>query len=225
MDVSIPRAMSPGSSNARDRAPGASRRGAGAPATGTMRLSLRFLLPLTLALGLIAYGVAPLVDDLTLKWFVRDLESRTHLIATAVQEPLAEMLADEAREKVRSQRLESFFNRIIQDERLFAIGFCDADGRLAYRTATLPRSLACRAQASPPEEHGRILQQPSGKLLVSTTPIEIDVATLHALPQPGCARLEVTTRQRDVLEQGKRADQELRWQVSFCRDGSFPEKR
>ena len=50
-------------------------------------------------------------------------------------------------------------------------------------------------------------------------------ATLHALPQPGCARLEVTTRQRDVLEQGKRADQELRWQVSFCRDGSFPEKR
>ena len=59
----------------------------------------------------------------------------------------------------------------------------------------------------------------------AATPIEIDVATLHALPQPGCARLEVTTRQRDVLEQGKRANQELRWQVSFCRDGSFPEKR
>jgi hypothetical protein len=59
----------------------------------------------------------------------------------------------------------------------------------------------------------------------ATTPIEIDVATLHALPQPGCARLEVTTRQRDVLEQGQRGDQELRWQVSFCRDGSFPEKR
>ena len=59
----------------------------------------------------------------------------------------------------------------------------------------------------------------------ATTPIEIDVATVHALPQPGCARLEVTTRQRDVLEQGKRTDQELRWQVSFCRDGSFPEKR
>ena len=59
----------------------------------------------------------------------------------------------------------------------------------------------------------------------ANTPIEIDVSTLHALPQPGCARLEVTTRQRDVLEQGKRADQELRWQVSFCRDGSFAEKR
>jgi len=59
----------------------------------------------------------------------------------------------------------------------------------------------------------------------ATAPIEIDVATLHALPQRGCARLEVTTRQRAVLEQGKRADQELRWEISFCRDGSFPEKR
>jgi hypothetical protein len=48
---------------------------------------------------------------------------------------------------------------------------------------------------------------------------------LHALPQLGCARLEVTTRQRDVLEHGKRSDQELQWQISFCRDGSFPEKR
>jgi len=52
-----------------------------------------------------------------------------------------------------------------------------------------------------------------------------DVQTLHALPRPGCARLEVTTRQRDVLELGKRSDQELRWQISFCRDGSFAENR
>ena len=59
----------------------------------------------------------------------------------------------------------------------------------------------------------------------ATAPIEIDVQTLHALPRPGCARLEVTTRQRDVLELGKRSDQELRWQISFCRDGSFAEKR
>jgi hypothetical protein len=59
----------------------------------------------------------------------------------------------------------------------------------------------------------------------ATTPIEIDVSTLHPLPQPGCVRLEVTTRQRDVFEQGQRGDQELRWQVSFCRDGSFPGER
>ena len=59
----------------------------------------------------------------------------------------------------------------------------------------------------------------------ATTPIEIDVRRLHELPQPGCARLEVTTRQRDVLEDGARHDQVLTYQVSFCSDGQFPDKR
>ena len=58
----------------------------------------------------------------------------------------------------------------------------------------------------------------------TTAPIEIDVRALHALPQPGCSRLEVTTRQKDVLENGKRADKELTYQVSYCRDGRFPDK-
>jgi hypothetical protein len=59
----------------------------------------------------------------------------------------------------------------------------------------------------------------------STAPIEIDVRTLYALPQPGCSRLEVTTRQKDVLEKAKRGDKELVYQVSYCRDARFPEKR
>ena len=57
------------------------------------------------------------------------------------------------------------------------------------------------------------------------TPIEIDVHRLHTLPQPGCGRLEVTTRQRAVLESASRHDQTLTYQVSFCSDGNFPEKQ
>ncbi len=59
----------------------------------------------------------------------------------------------------------------------------------------------------------------------STAPIEIDVRTLYALPQAGCSRLEVTTRQKNVLEKAKRGDKELVYQVSYCRDGRFPEKQ
>ena len=59
----------------------------------------------------------------------------------------------------------------------------------------------------------------------SAAPIEIDVRALHALPQPGCSRLEVTTRQQDVLEQGRREDKTLTYQVSYCRDGRFPERK
>ncbi len=64
-----------------------------------------------------------------------------------------------------------------------------------------------------------------GQKFESTAPIEIDVRTLYALPQPGCSRLEVTTRQKDVLEKAKRGDKELVYQVSYCRDARSPEKR
>ena len=57
----------------------------------------------------------------------------------------------------------------------------------------------------------------------SAAPIEIDVRTLHALPQAGCSRLEIVTQQRDVLEAGHRHEKSLKYQISFCRDGRFPE--
>jgi len=57
------------------------------------------------------------------------------------------------------------------------------------------------------------------------SPIEIDVQALYPLPQPGCSRLEVKTRQKDVLEKTQRSDKELVYQVSYCRDGRFPDKR
>ncbi|MCZ8320044.1 MAG: hypothetical protein O9296_00470 [Novosphingobium sp.] len=59
----------------------------------------------------------------------------------------------------------------------------------------------------------------------TNTPIEIDVRRLQRLPQPGCGRLEVITRQRDVNQAGKRGDQEMVYQISYCADGRFPEER
>ena len=59
----------------------------------------------------------------------------------------------------------------------------------------------------------------------TASPIEVDVKRLRALPQIGCGRLEVTTRQRAVLANGNRADQELAYQLNFCADGRFPEER
>ena len=59
-----------------------------------MRLSLRFLLPLIIALALVAYAVIPLVDRLTLRWFERDLDSRATLIANASDESLTQLVFD-----------------------------------------------------------------------------------------------------------------------------------
>jgi trehalose 6-phosphate synthase len=145
-----------------------------------MRLSLRFIIPLVLALGAIAYGVAPLVDDLTLKWFVRDLDIRTKLITSAVQEPLAAAITDDLSPRIRQQRLEAVFGRLVQDERLFAIGYCDAAGKFAYRTVTLPRDIACRPPGQPAEE-GRVHTFAGGSLHVAANPLSVEGMRLGEL--------------------------------------------
>ena len=53
----------------------------------------------------------------------------------------------------------------------------------------------------------------------ATSPIEIEVMRLHDLSQVGCARLEITTRQRSVMVNTKRQDQELVYQLSVCAGG------
>jgi len=142
--------------------------------TFMMRLSLRFIVPLAVALGAIAYSVAPLVDDLTLKWFMRDLDIRSKLVASAAQESLVELLTDKARDKVRLQRVQAFFNRLLQDERLFALGFCDTKGVLVYKTGALPPEVPCRAPGTTDDGTGAVLKLSGGPLYVAASPIELD---------------------------------------------------
>lgn len=79
-----------------------------------MRLSLRFIVPLARALAAITYGVVPYVDQLTLPWFVRDLDILSQLIANAVQEPLAEMLQSESPDRPLLPRAQTFFDRVLK---------------------------------------------------------------------------------------------------------------
>ena len=103
-----------------------------------MRLSLRFVLPLMLVLAGIAYAIAPLVDRLTLGWFVRDLDMRSSLIFNTIQEPLQEQLTAGKKAKIRE-----FFNRITQDERLFVVGYCASPTAAALASRPLPEEIRC----------------------------------------------------------------------------------
>jgi trehalose 6-phosphate synthase len=132
-----------------------------------MRLSLRFLLPLALVLAGLAYAVIPLVDTLTLKWFVRDIEIRSVLIGRMVEGPLVDLLAAESKAK-----LLNYFHRIIQDERLFAIGFCDREGRLAYKTLTYPDSIPCDGTSTIKAGQTALLQLTQGAVHVAAVGIE-----------------------------------------------------
>lgn len=136
-----------------------------------MRLSLRFIIPLMLVLASIAYAVAPLVDQLTLKWFVRDLDIRASLIANTIQEPLQEQLA--AGKKVK---ISGFFARITQDERLYAIGYCSSDQATALVGRSMPKEIRCTDLSRWEQPGENLLHSAHGPLHVAVLPMASELS-------------------------------------------------
>ena len=105
----------------------------------TLRLQLRFLLPLLLTLGVAAYLALPVMDRLTLRWFSRDLNMRGELVTNALSDSIADALADPAR-----GRLLTLFQRAAKDERLVAIALCSHGDHLLQHTENYPAALGCK---------------------------------------------------------------------------------
>ncbi|OPY90545.1 MAG: Trehalose-phosphate synthase [Syntrophus sp. PtaU1.Bin208] len=133
----------------------------------SLRLSLRFILPLVVALTLLAYAVVPLVDQLTLRWFVRDMDIRSRLIANTLQDPLAELLR-----QGNGARINALLLRVIQDERLMALGFCSGNGKLLYRTPNFPESLGCSSDLLQENGTSQVHRLAKGAVHVALYPVE-----------------------------------------------------
>lgn len=141
----------------------------------SFKLSLRFILPLAILLGLFAYIVVPLMDSLTLRWSVRDLDNRSQLLASTLQLPLREYV--QANDQVRIKRL---LDSAVQDERLFALAYCDSNGQLQYQTASYPASLGCW-NAPDGGKRRSLVRLPRGPVHVADTQIRDDVSVFGRL--------------------------------------------
>ena len=123
-------------------------------------------MPLVLVLAALAYSVMPLVDKLTLRWFVKDLNLRASLVSNSIDGPLENLaLAND------SAGIRRFFARITQDERLFAMGFCPGGGTKPIATPTLPNEIECSNLGWFAKPANQILTQAHGPLLVSVLPV------------------------------------------------------
>ncbi len=129
----------------------------------TLRLQLRFLIPLLLTLVAAAYLALPLMDQLTLRWFARDLNTRGELVANTLSDPIGESLAQDNR-----KRLQSLIDRAIQDERMVAIGLCTPDGTMLVRTAQFPKTLTCGSA-------NLMAQQPDPRLRIEGGPVHVGI--------------------------------------------------
>ena len=126
-----------------------------------MNLHLRFVVPLLMVLTLIAYGVTPLIDGLTLRWFTRDLEIRSKLIGNSIEDTVLELM--QSREPERTNTL---LSKITFDDRLRAAGFCDIQNRLRYHSQYFPSEVRCQDFVN--RDKASILKLKTGNLHVST---------------------------------------------------------
>ena len=136
-----------------------------------MRLSLRFVIPLLLALAAFAYAILPLVDRFTVRWFVRDLDIRANLIVNTVHDPLHDLIVAGDRRKILQ-----FFTKIAEDERVFAVGYCGTPQGRPLATATLPSTIDCGDLGRFSGSSGYVMDRPNGPLLVSARPMATDSA-------------------------------------------------
>ena len=103
-----------------------------------MRIALRFLVPLLLVLGGIAWAATPLLGKLIEQWLRADVEMRSQLVFDSVQDTVVRNAKDPG-----GGRIDGLFTRVARDERLLALGLCSPEGRLIYHSPTWPRALEC----------------------------------------------------------------------------------
>ncbi|HUH93052.1 MAG TPA: trehalose-6-phosphate synthase [Casimicrobiaceae bacterium] len=132
----------------------------------SIRLSLRFIAPLVIALAILGYALVPLVDRLTLRWWVNDLDIRSQLIANNMDEQLANLVTQGSTSKIHA-----LFTRALQDQRLYALAFCDEGDKLRYRTASFPASLDCKPPVGADDGHGAVVRLPQGPVHVVEHPV------------------------------------------------------
>ncbi len=113
-----------------------------------------------------------------------------------------------------------------------ALALCMAVHATPVRTAVPSIKPLLLEALSHGEAHGILvgaIQRIFEKNFKTAAPIEVDVKWIGAHRQSGCARLEVTTRQSDVIlpaQSGtplnRPAAMEARYQIDYCETGEFP---
>ncbi len=142
----------------------------------TIRLQLRFLVPLLGALLIAALVALPVMDSLTLRWFARDLNSRGALVANTLSDSILDAVIGGS-----PARLQALFDRAVQDERLVAIGLCSPEGNLLMRTAVYPITLSCdQARVISTRENPQ-LELMSGAVHVGSHSVAIGPSTMGQL--------------------------------------------
>ncbi len=126
-------------------------------------------------------ALVPLSTSLIEQWSRRDVELRSELVFNSIRDRIEREAAGP------SQELRPLFERLTSDERLLALGLCDASGQLSVATRRMPRDLQCHpiiASGSPVARSTRFERTRIGgeRVLVGIFPLSAgSLVILHEL--------------------------------------------
>jgi trehalose 6-phosphate synthase len=129
------------------------------------------------AVGLIAVLVlafAPLASMLVDAWSQRDLELRSKLLFNSIKDYVALQLAEG-----HGNELGAFFERLTEDEKLLALGYCDERGALRFATKLMPGTFSCEVLARADSSTFSTVESGVGRTLVAAFPIDVRSAKGH----------------------------------------------
>jgi len=115
------------------------------------------------------------------QWSRADVESRSRLVYNAVEGPIRRALTanDQA-------RLESILQGVAADDRVLAVGLCDAAGAMRGATELMPADFSCEGVSRSEYESFSSIRRDGARIIVATFPISIEgnrsyLAVLHDL--------------------------------------------
>ena len=100
------------------------------------------------------------------EWSQRDIELRARLVFRSIHERVVEGLAAKA-----AGDLQPFFEQLVEDERLEALGFCNPVGRMLYATKDMPSAIHCPKPPLPKADTFNVLRNQQPPIAVALFPL------------------------------------------------------
>lgn len=128
------------------------------------------------AVLLIILAVTPLVTTVVESWARRDVEVRSRLVFRSIEDRVANAIS-----VAGQNNLMPYLERLAEDGKLVALGFCDETGKLQYSTRLIPKDLDCQNLPLEQAESFATLRADGHRYLVSVFPISAADKTGHVV--------------------------------------------
>ncbi len=132
---------------------------------------------LAVVAGLIMIAaLAPLASVMVEGWSRRDIELRSRLVFRSIRDQVAGGIASSP-----GVDLVPFFERIAEDERLLALGFCSGTGELQYTTKLFPKGVTCNGLTRTKTDAFATVTEGGRRIHISVFPMTAGPITGHLL--------------------------------------------